>query len=401
MSWRNVTLNKICTTQYGYTASATEAPVGPKFLRITDIVSDSIDWETVPHCKIDVNLIDKYKLYPGDIVIARTGNTTGYAKLIREQVEAVFASYLVRLKINQDSADANFLGRVLESKIYKDFVKSIKGGAAQGNANAKTLTLFKLRLPPINVQQKIVSILSAYDNLIENNRRRIHLLEESARLLYKEWFVHLRFPGHEHVKIIDGVPEGWEIRKIADIAETVGGGTPSTKVPEYWIDGNIVWFVPSDVTSNNGLSLLDSEKKISETGFKKSSAKMLPPETILMTSRASIGYFGLFEKECCTNQGFISLIPRFNDTRMYMLFNLMNRNEEIILRAGGTTYKEINKSTFRNMDMLMPSKSLLIEFENYVYAFIKQSRSLKKQIKALTQARDILLPHLMNGEIAV
>lgn len=119
-----------------------------------------------------------------------------------------------------------------------------------------------------------------------------------------------------------------------------------------------------------------------------------------MSSRASIGYFGLFEGECCTNQGFISIIPKHLETRMYLLHNLMSRKDEIIGLAGGTTYKEINKTTFRGMDIRVPPNHLLEEFEALAYDTVKQVRVLKKQIHALERARDLLLPKLMNGEIA-
>ena len=117
--------------------------------------------------------------------------------------------------------------------------------------NLTILGNFKVPVPPVKTQQAIASILSAHDDLIENNRRRIQLLEQAARLLYQEWFVRLRFPGHEHLKIKEGVPEGWEQKKMEDTCETIGGGTPSTAKPEYWEGGDITWVIPSDVTKND------------------------------------------------------------------------------------------------------------------------------------------------------
>jgi type I restriction enzyme S subunit len=276
------------------------------------------------------------------------------------------------------------------------------------NAGAGVPTLNRNHIAGLRVssfspaeQARIASILSAYDDLIENNRRRIQFLEESARLLYREWFVRFSFPGHEHVKIIDGVLEGWEKKKIAEVTDTYGGGTPSTKISEYWVGGNIMWFIPKDLTNNDCLVLLDSEKKITEEGLKKSSAKMLPPEAILMTSRASIGYFGLYDGAACTNQGFISIVPRKDFLKLYLLHNLMGRKEEILSRAGGATYKEINKTTFRNMSLAIPPDHLLKQFDSFAYDVVKQVKILKKQEAALKQARDLLLPRLMNGEIEV
>jgi type I restriction enzyme S subunit len=229
----------------------------------------------------------------------------------------------------------------------------------------------------------------------------MQLLEQAAWLLYKEWFIHLRFPGHEHVKIKDGVPEGWEEKKIEEVCDTVGGGTPSTTKPEYWDNGDITWVIPSDVTRNDCLALNDSEKKITQSGLRSSSARLVPPDTILMTSRASVGFFAMMNKEVCTNQGFINIIPHKNWLRMYLLHNLMYRVEEIRSYSGGSTYKEISKGRFRQMTMIVPSKPVAQEFDDLAYQVLKQVRVLKKQQLKLMEARDLLLPRLMNGEIAV
>jgi type I restriction enzyme S subunit len=287
----------------------------------------------------------------------------------------------------------------------------------------------ELPLPSLQTQNRIAAILSAYDDLIENNRRRIQLLEQAARLLYKEWFVHLRYPGHDHaaqqptgatelhpegtsandsanpranIKTLPGnsLPEGWERKKIDDVCETVGGGTPSTKTPEYW-DGDITWVVPSDITKNDSLALLGSERKITEKGLRESSAKMVPAETILMTSRASVGFFAIMDYEICTNQGFINIIPHDKNLRMYLLFNLMNRVEEIRGNAKGSTYPEISKGRFRDMDIIVPPEALISEFSEIAHNIIRQARILKKSTMKLEKARDLLLPRLMDGQVEV
>ena len=185
--------------------------------------------------------------------------------------------------------------------------------------NLANLKAFEVLLPSRSEQTRIADILSAYDDLIENNRRRIALLEQAAQELYREWFVRLRFPGHENTRIVDGLPEGWQRKKIADVCLTTGGGTPSTKRAEYW-DGEITWVVPTDVTNNDCLVLLDSVRKITAEGLRESSAKMVPAETILMTSRASVGFFAMMDREACTNQGFINVAPHDKEIRLYVLF---------------------------------------------------------------------------------
>ena len=250
------------------------------------------------------------------------------------------------------------------------------------------------------VQRRIADILSAYDELIENNRRRIALLEQAARELYREWFVRLRFPGHQNTRIVDGLPEGWERKKIADVCLTTGGGTPSTKSADYW-DGDITWVVPTDVTNNDCLVLLDSVRKITEEGLRESSAKMVPAETILMTSRASVGFFAIMDREVCTNQGFINVVPHDEEIRLYFLFNFISRVPEIRNNAQGTTYPEISKGRFREMDLVIPKRAVATEFSRKASEVIDCVRCLKRSTSALTQARDILLPRLMSGEARV
>lgn len=397
-----VTLASVCeSVRYGYTASASEQEVGPRFLRITDIVPDSIDWGSVPFCEIEDSDKERFALAVGDIVVARTGATVGYAKLIRDPVEAVFASYLVRFRVNAKQADPGFVGRLVESFVYKDFVKSRVGGAAQPNANAQVLGSFQFQLPSRLEQERIADILSAYDDLIENNRRRMALLEEAARQLYREWFVRLRFPGHEHTRINSGLPEGWAKKSIAHVADCVGGGTPSTSVLNYWEGGDVTWVTPTDVTKNAHFVLLDSEKKITEAGLQNSSAKLVPPHAILMTSRASVGFFAVAGREVCTNQGFISIVPHDPIFSPYFLLHLSERVGEIRVMGSGSTYPEVSRGKFREFEVLLPKHALATAFCEQATTFLKQIRIIKQQNDKLRAARDLLLPRLMSGEIAV
>lgn len=268
------------------------------------------------------------------------------------------------------------------------------------------LSLAQLRSLPIPItdeayMQRVVDILSAYDDLIENNRRQIKLLEEAAQRLYREWFVELRFPGHEDVKIVDEVPEGWRVETICNICCTIGGGTPSTKEKSYYEGGNIPWVTPTDITRNGCLILLETEKKITKEGLAHSSAKMVPAWAILMTSRASVGYFGMCEFPVCTNQGFISCIPHQENMRFYMLHNIMRRVDEIRAKAGGSTYLEISKSTFRDMKIIVPADEILKSFDESIQMLMIKTKNCKEQIRILTDTRDRLLPKLMSGETEV
>ena len=343
--------------------------------------------------------LERYGLKDGDIVVCEGGEFGRCAIWKGQRSSMMIQKALHRIRPHE-CLSPEFLYYFFLYKGRLGHLSPLFTGATIKHLPREKLALVEVPVPPHSTQDQIASVLSTYDYLIKNNRRRIQLLEQAARLLYNEWFVHLRFPCHENVRKIDGIPDKWEKYKIADVSETIGGGTPSTKISEYW-NGDVTWVVPSDTTSNNCLVLLDSERKITEKGLRASSAKMVPSETILMTSRASVGYFALVDYEVCTNQGFINIIPKSEELRMYLLFNLMSRVNEIRGNAKGTTYPEISKGRFRSMDIVIPPKNLLHEFSRFAHTIIEQVRILRKHTLKLETARDILLPRLFGGQIEV
>ena len=334
-----------------------------------------------------------------DLIFAREA-TAGNVALIQKGEKVCLGQRTVLIRPNQEKVNPAFLTYFLLAPKQQYNLLSTANGATVAHVNLPTIRNLKIDLPELPAQHRIASILSRYDSLIENYQKQIKLLEEAAQRLYKEWFVDLHFPGHKNTKIVDGVPEGWEKKKISDVCETVGGGTPSTKVPAYYKGGRIKWVTPTDITRNNCICLLDTDKKITEEGLRNSSTKMVPAGTILMTSRASVGYFGIADFEVCTNQGFISCIPIPN-MQMYLLFNLMSRVDEIRQKAGGSTYLEISKSVFRNFDIVCPSEIILLQFQDKASLVLKKEKTLSLQLRLLTEARDRLLPKLMSGEITV
>lgn len=335
-----------------------------------------------------------------DLILAREA-PAGNVAIVKNGQTVCLGQRTVHLRPDTEQVDPDFLCYFLLHPKQQGALLAGETGATSKHVNMRDIRRLRLHnLPSRDTQARAGALLAAYDDLIENDRRRIKLLEDAARLLYEEWFVRLRFPGREHTPSRDGLPKGWGRKLFSEVCETIGGGTPSTKVPEYW-DGDITWVVPSDITRNDCLALLDSERHITEKGLRESSATLVPPETILMTSRASVGFFALVDREVCTNQGFINVIPHADHMRMYLLFNLMNRVEEIRSNAKGTTYPEISKGRFRGMDVVVPSESLTKAFSEAVYPMVRQVRCLKKQAVALRKARDLLLPRLMSGEVVV
>ena len=373
MSWETVKLSQIASSQYGFTASSTSEPIGPRFLRITDIVPSSISWDNVPFCAADDATRKKYLLRKGDIVVARTGATTGYAKLIRADVDAIFASYLVRFQITDERANPDFVGRILESHVYKAYVDGVKGGAAQPNANAVSLGNFEFKLPPLPTQQRIAGILSAYDDLIENNRRRIGLLEQAARLLYREWFVHFRFPGHETAKFVDGLPEGWEKTTLGAHCPLIYGKALKS---DARVDG------PFDVYGSSGV--VGTHNK----AFTKGPA-------IIVGRKGNVGSIYWARRDFWPIDTVYFVDPANSDFFTYFAL------QHISFQSTDVAVPGLNRNYAHSRELCLPPTDLIQSFNDQAGAFLKQAELLSSQNDALTRARDLLLPRLMDGRIPV
>ncbi len=422
-AWARCRLADICeSVDYGYTTSASSMPSGPRFLRITDIVKENVDWHKVPFCNAEERELEKYRLHHGDIVIARTGASTGASAYIQEPPKAIFASYLVRLKIGQ-LADARFVSYYLKSKYFWDYMYGVLGEkSAQPNASAKTLTQALIFLPPLPVQRNIAAVLGSLDDKIELNRRMNETLEEMARALFKSWFVDFDpvrakmegrqpvgmddetaalFPDSFEDSALGEIPKGWSFAPIGEAVRTVGGGTPSTKEPSFWDGGVHCWATPKDLSKLRDPILLDTERKVTDAGLAKISSGLLPVGTVLLSSRAPVGYLAITQVPIAVNQGFIAMICDGPLTNHYVLHWARVAMEQIKGRAGGTTFQEISKTNFRPIQVLVPSREVLAAFEAQVAPLYDKISANLRQSATLASIRDALLPKLLSGEVRV
>lgn len=348
---------------------------------------------------------ESYSIRRGDVFVTRTSETSDELGMscvaLKDYPMATYNGFTKRMRPITNRVFPEYIGYYMRLPSFRGEFRAFSTMTTRASLRNEDLLGLEVELPPIEIQKQIAEILTTYDDLIKNNQKQIKLLEEAAQRLYKEWFVDLNFPGHEDTKIVDGVPEGWQIASIADICDTAGGGTPSTKIQSYYEKGDILWVTPTDITRNFSLALLDTEKKITPEGLKNSSAKMLPAETILMTSRASVGFFGMCKYEVCTNQGFISCIPKKENLQMYLLFNLKSRVEEIRQKAGGSTYLEISKTVFRELKIILPKDEVLAKYQKNVHDIFDEIYCRTEMIKSLVDMRNRLLPKLMSGEVEV
>lgn len=360
-----------------------------------------IKWEQSKYWPAkDVEEYKKYYLEPGDIVLAmdRPWVTAGlkFARIRESDPESLVVQRIARLRaINGMSQD--FLHALIGSKKFEDYVKNIMGGTNVPHISAGQIKAYKFDADKSSFA-KIGRTYKLYTDLIENNRRRIQLLEESARLLYKEWFVHLRFPGHEHVKIKDGVPEGWEMVTAYDVMDVLSGGTPKTKVSDYW-DGEIPFFTPKDTTGN--AFVYETEKYLTEEGLARCNSKLYPKYTLFITARGTVGKVCFAQQPMAMNQSCYALVGKAGVSQQYLYCALVASIEQFKARAGGAVFDAIVVDTFKRIPFLRPSDILLKQFNEFVEDVFNQVDALVSTNRKLAEARDILLPRLMSGDLAV
>jgi len=367
--WKRVKLGEICNDiSYGYTASARKEPVGPKFLRITDIVSNRIDWETVPYCKIDIKNIEKYKLEIGDIVIARTGATTGYNKTIKDDVTSVFASYLIRYRINKEVADPFFVGYNLQSYNWYGFVENIIGGSAQPGANAKQFASFEFFLPPLPEQKAIAAVLSSLDDKIDLLHRQNKTLEAMAEALFRKWF-------------IEEAKEDWEEKPLGEIVNIkYGKNLPTSKLTEKGYP----------VFGGNG-----------QIGF-YSEYLYEKPQVLISCRGAASGKVVISSPySFITNNSLILELKKENNITFEFL-KYYALSTDFSNYISGSAQPQITINDLSNATLVIPdNKSLILHFTDIVSFIEMKMLANKNQIRTLEQLRDTLLPKLMSGEVRV
>ena len=327
----------------------------------------------------------KGKLKRGDIVYTTRG-TVGNAGYYNSSVpyeNVRINSGMVILRANGEIVDARFLYQILKSEYYRPYFKQYCTGSAQPQLPIKNFSQIYLNVPDIKTQHRIADILSAYDNLIENNQKQIKLLEEAAQRLYKEWFVNLRFPGHENTKIVDGVPEGWRISSIYDVFDIkYGKNLPTSKItkvgqyPVYGASGVIGYY---------------NEKNCDDY-------------VTLVTSRGngSGDVFRTHHKQSyVTNNSFIA---RRNDKNIFIknefTFQLFS-NTDFKKLCTGSAQPQLTNTSIQKIKIFLPNRQLIEKYQRCTIEMSEKQEVLYKEQRALTQARNRLLSKLINGTVEV
>ena len=363
-----------------------------------------INWED--SARWDSNEFDKlsrYELVFGDVVIAMdrpivSGNLK-FAWIQKTDPKALLVQRVARLR-SFDGLDQNYLRFVIADPAFKAYIETITTGVNVPHISGPDMRRYKFPRPSLPTQQKIAQILSAYDDLIENNLKRIKRLEEMAQITYEEWFVRLKFPAHETTPINaeTGLPEGWRKRTCFDVMDVLSGGTPKTTIEEFW-NGNIQFFTPKDATM--GLYTKETEKKITKLGLAKCNSKLYPKNTVFITARGTVGKLNLASEAMAMNQSCYALRAKDGLTQYFLYCSLSKTIDAFKGAANGGVFDTIVVNTFKFLPFIQPAQTLIDTFDLEVTPLFHSVQNLLKQNQHLKEARDILLPRLMTGIIDV
>ena len=337
----------------------------------------------------------EYLLSAGDLLVVMTDLVNnapilGGALIIPEDERFLHNQRMGFIRVTKpDRIDKKFLYYLLNTKNYRSQVKGSASGATVRHTSPSRIKQCKVQIPDTVVEQRhIASILSAYDDLIENNRRRIHLLERAARLLYREWFVHLRFPGHEHTRITCGTPKEWEKKTLGDISSIIMGQSPKS----IYYNKNGVGLPFHQGVANFG------ERFPSHQMYCTALNRLAESGDILFSVRAPVGRINIAPDKIVIGRG-ISAIRSNQDQQNFLFYALKSYFFKEDMIGGGTIFSSITKKDLQQVELMQPSDEIVNKFILLVNPIDQQIRNLQRMIDRLTQSRDVVLHCLMNGKI--
>ena len=379
---------------------------GYYFLSAKDVNNGKLNYEKARQITKEdfLQTHKRTQLEPCDILLSNSG-TIGRMAIAKNSgltYRTTFQKSVALLKPDKDKVIIQWLYYFLHYR--KESLINAAGGTAQKNLLLRDLRAFKIDLPPLPIQRKIAGILSAYDRLIENNTRRIEILEEMARSIYREWFVKFRFPGHEQVQMVDSelglIPEGWKMGGVIDFGEVITGKTPSKAKPEYY--GDYMPFIKTPSMHGN-MFCIEVDEYLSKQGVASQRNKILPPNCLLVNCIGALaGSVSITSTDSQTNQQINAVVLKNKEDREFLYFNLVDL-KELIRQYGsnGATMINLNKSKFEALPAVHPELETLSAFHKLTFPQFDLIKNLQIKNTNLRQTRDLLLPRLISGEIDV
>jgi type I restriction enzyme S subunit len=453
----------IKTGPFGTKLKASEySPVGVPVISVGEVqLGRLVLHERTPKVSPETTArMPEYLLLEGDIVFGRKGSVERSARVNAKQNGWFLGSDGIRLRLTS-SCDTRFVAYQLLTEAHKKWMIQHAAGTTMASLNEKIVKRISLVMPPLEEQKAIALFLDSLDNKIQLNRETNQTLEAMAQALFKSWFVdfdpvfdnaiahnlaHNNAPLHNipepllphaqrrlnvhnvgrglarqtasqefhhlfpqafeqsdepSVGIQGWVPKGWGVEKIGDVIENVGGGTPKTKEDDYWINGTHAFCTPKDMSSLSTKVLLKTERHLTDLGVSKVSSGVLDVGTVLMSSRAPIGYLAIAKTPTTVNQGIIAMKPNGKYSSEYILCWAEINQEEVVARANGSIFLEISKKNFREIPFVEPTDECTKQFGILAKEYFDRIEILSKENKQLESLRDTLLPKLISGELRI
>lgn len=347
-----------------------------------------------------------------DVVLSRRCNP-GVTAHVPANFDFALGQNLVLLRSDGSAVRPEFLRWLVSSpNWWEQIAKYLNVGAVFDSLRCADIPNFELPIPPLEKQQRIANILSSLDDKIELNRKMNVTLEKIAQAIYRHWFVDFEFPntngkpyrsggGKMKVTTLGEIPDGWEIKTLDDVTNVKGGTTPSTTQPVFWTNGSHHFVTPKDLSKLEVPAIIDTDKKITDAGLNEIGSGLLPIGTLLLSSRAPIGYMAITQIPVAINQGFIGILCDKGVPISFMLMWTKLNLDRIISYANGTTFLEISKSSFRQIEAAIPPPDLLERYGKLFEPLFGQIVTNHRESTLLASTRDRLLPKLISGEIAV
>ncbi len=366
------------------------------------------------------NEIEKFKLKRGQVAITKDSETRddiGVPAYIADDFHDVLLGYhLALITPLQDKLNGQFLNYYLHTKHARRYFENNTSGSGQRcTIILESIKDIPVTAPEIASQQKIAAVLSALDAKIEVNNRINAELEAMAKTLYDYWFVQFDFPDEngKPYKSSGGkmafnpdlkrqIPDGWKAGTLTSLANIVGGSTPPKEIPEYFSTKGTAWITPKDLSLNgNNKFISNGETDVTEQGIKKTSLQIMPRGTVLMSSRAPVGYLAISTGKVTTNQGFKSFVPKEGFSTPFLFYTVKNLIPAIKNNSGGSTFKEVSTESLRTIPTPLPDTNLIEKYTNVVLSTFARQELLETENQHLSTLRDWLLPMLMNGQVTV
>lgn len=343
------------------------------------------------------------KIEIGDLLFARQSlvlEGAGKCSIVMEVSPlTVFESHLIRVRLDRKRALPMFYYYYFKSPLSP--MASIVSQCAQAGIRGSDLQELNVIFPPLYIQNKIAQILSYYDDLIENNQKQIKLLEEAAQRLYKEWFIDLRFPGHETTPIVDGVPEGWKVDRADTFFNMSIGKTPPRAEKQWFTDGDkgTPWISISDM-GNSGTYVFHSTEGLTAEAISKHNVRVVPADTILVSFKLTVGRVSITTTNTCTNEAIAHFLIPDGFLREYTYLYLKCFEYDSLGNTSAIS-KAVNSKIIKAMPFVMPDSEILQRFHQVGKPILEEIKNKQKTNIYLAEARDRLLPKLMSGEIEV